>query len=102
MNLVDVHAHLDTDVFNDDIDEVIQRAVDSGVKAIITNGLNPDSNRKTLELASRFEIVKAALGIYPIDALAQEAEPGEYTGKIEPFDVDEEIKFINQKTKTIF
>ena len=101
MNLVDVHAHLDTEVFKDDMDDVIKRAEDNGIKAIISNGINPESNRISLELADKYEIVKAALGIYPIDALAQEAETGEYSGKIKPFDVDEEIKFIQENKDRI-
>jgi len=66
--LVDVHCHLDDAQFND-LDEVIERAKKAGVVAIINNGINKHSNRKALELASKYDIVKPALGFYPHVAL---------------------------------
>ena len=69
MLLVDAHAHLDHCKFEKDLDEVIQRARDNDVKAIINNGISPEKNRITLELAEKYDIVKAALGLYPIEAL---------------------------------
>ncbi|MFH1439876.1 MAG: TatD family hydrolase [Candidatus Woesearchaeota archaeon] len=95
MMLVDVHAHLYTKQYKDDIDEVIKRAENAGVKAIIAAGVDPDTNRRTLELADRYDIVKVALGIYPPDALEKE------TNKKLSFDVDEELKFIESKKKEI-
>ncbi|MBI3032988.1 TatD family hydrolase [Candidatus Woesearchaeota archaeon] len=87
MLLVDVHAHLDHPFFEKDLDEVIDRAKKIGVKAIITNGVNPDSNKRVLELAKKYDIVKAALGMYPIDALQKEAETGEAPWLQKPFTV---------------
>ncbi|MBT5022431.1 TatD family hydrolase [Candidatus Woesearchaeota archaeon] len=96
--LVDVHTHLDYHVFEKDIDQVIERAKAAGVKRIITNGIDAQTNRKALELASRFDIVEAALGIYPQDALAAEVdEESENPLKVKPFDVDEELEFIKKQ-----
>ena len=69
MNLVDVHCHLTHEKFEKDLDEVISRAKKAGVKAIICSGVNPADNKKVLEIAKKYDIVKASLGIYPIDAL---------------------------------
>lgn len=67
MLLVDVHAHLD--IFGEEErKEAIERAAAAGVKAIINNGIDAASNRKSLELQQRFKIVKAALGLYPTEA----------------------------------
>ena len=63
--LIDIHAHLDLKYFENDLDNVLERAKKNNVKLIINNGLNPESNRKTLELSKKYEIIKAALGIYP-------------------------------------
>lgn len=101
MILIDVHNHLDHDFFKEDLDEVIQRAKQAGVKAIITNGLDPDTNRKSLELADKYDIVKAALGIYPPESLEKESETGEHTRPTVEFDIDEEIKFIEQNKDNI-
>ncbi len=101
MLLVDVHAHLDHVDFKEDLDLVIQRAKQAGVKAIISNGINPETNRSTLEIAKKYDIVKAALGIYPIDALQKESEIGECPLKPNVFDVDKEIKFIEANKNKI-
>lgn len=87
MILIDVHAHLDHPFFEKDLDEVIDRAKKIGVKAIITNGVNPESNKRVLSLAKKYDIIKAALGMYPIDALQREAETGEAPWLQHPFTV---------------
>lgn len=69
MLLVDVHAHLDLKEFDSDLDDVIKRAEKAEVKAIISNGINYKSNRKTMELSKKYKIVKPALGLYPDDAI---------------------------------
>lgn len=99
---VDCHSHLDHEQFKADIDAVILSAKAAGIKRIITNGINPETNRLSLKLAEKYDIVKAALGIYPIESLAVEAAEGEYALAIKPFDIDEEIGFIkSQKDKII-
>lgn len=67
--LVDIHAHLTHELFKNDLNEVIERAKKVGLKAILVSGINPQDNRKVLELIKKYDILKASLGIYPIDAL---------------------------------
>lgn len=98
--IVDVHAHLDHADFSKDLDQVIERAMKAGVKAIITNGINPETNRKTLELARKYDIIKASLGIYPIDVLQKDIQEG-YPLKDDQFDVDSEIDFIRKNRTRI-
>lgn len=87
--LVDIHAHLDFKDFDEDRGEVIKRASGKDVIFIINNGTNPETNRKTLELASEYHIVKPALGIYPTDAVNLSDE-----------ELDNEFKFI-EKSKPV-
>ncbi|MBW2973435.1 TatD family hydrolase [Candidatus Woesearchaeota archaeon] len=104
MNLVDVHCHLNHEKFNKDRDEVVQRAKDAGVKAVITSGVNVPTNREVLELAKKYDVVKCTLGIYPIDALNIKIDALDEVGltrQAEPFDVDKELKFILSKKKDI-
>lgn len=101
MILVDVHAHLDHVRFKNDLDQVIQRAKQAGVKAIITNGIDPETNRATLEIAKKYDIVKPALGIYPVDALRREAETGEHHKTPPPFNFDKELEFIEQNKEIV-
>tara|TARA_Y100000310_G_C20576456_1_gene760661 strand:+ start:425 stop:1165 length:741 start_codon:yes stop_codon:yes gene_type:complete len=67
--LVDAHCHLTFKDFDKDLDQVIKRFKSLGGGAIICNGSDPESNKATLELAKKYKIVKAALGLYPSDAL---------------------------------
>ena len=83
--LVDIHAHLDFKDFDNDRDDVIKRASDADVIFIINNGTSPETNRKTLELSSKYHIVKPALGIYPTDAV-----------KLSDDELDNEFKFIEK------
>lgn len=92
MILVDVHAHLE---LIKDLDKVIENSKKTGVKAIITNGVNPETNRKSLEISEKYDIVKPALGIYPMDALSRE------TKSLNVFDVDKEIDFIKKNKNKI-
>jgi len=90
MLLVDVHAHLDLKEFDSDLDEVINRAQKAGIKVIINNGLNPESNRKTLELSKKYHIIKPALGLYPDDAI-----------KLTEKQIQEELNFIEKNKEKI-
>jgi len=70
--LFDVHAHLTSEKFNLDVDQVIARAAARGVTTIVSNGLNLADNQRVLELAERYEQVKPAIGFYPVDAVLPE------------------------------
>ncbi|HET8776716.1 MAG TPA: TatD family hydrolase [Candidatus Limnocylindria bacterium] len=67
--LVDSHAHLQHPRFDDDRDEVIQRALDAGVERIMVPGWDIPSSEAALRLAARHpEVVHAAVGVHPHDA----------------------------------
>jgi TatD DNase family protein len=83
MELIDVHAHLSYEGLIERIDEVISKCKDVGVKVIINQGTEPESNRKSLELAGKYDIVKPALGFYPTHI-------AEYSGE----DIEKELDFI--------
>lgn len=62
--LVDTHCHVLSEYYND-IEDVIKRAMDNGVGAIIVNGYNMKSNKEVLELVKKYDIVYGAIGIHP-------------------------------------
>ena len=68
---VDIHCHLDA---LKDPEQVVNRAVEAGVSLILTNGLNKENNEQALALQNRFSSVRAALGLYPNDAIALSGE----------------------------
>ncbi len=66
---IDAHAHLDDRRFDDDRDEVIARAKQAGLKAILTVGCwnEKDGLDKVVEIA-KDPFIKLAAGIHPHEA----------------------------------
>jgi TatD DNase family protein len=75
---VDSHAHLDGERFDSDREEVIARARESGVSAIVAigNGDGPAQVDCGIRLAEKYEFIYATLGIHPHEAKL--AEEGAY------------------------
>ncbi|HHB90547.1 MAG TPA: TatD family deoxyribonuclease [Anaerolineae bacterium] len=65
--LIDSHCHLDLPHFDEDRDEVIARAREAGVVAMVTQGVDLPSSRRAIALAERYPEVYAAVGIHPND-----------------------------------
>lgn len=105
MRLVDVHAHLNHERFRKDLPAVLKRAQATGVKTIICAGVNPPANREVLALAEKYDIVKAACGLYPVDVLGMRVDKLDEIGlpKVDgPIDEDKELAFIKKnKDKVI-
>ena len=76
MEWIDTHCHLDEDAFQQDCHDVIQRAVDSGVVAMVAIGITLDSCRRVLDLADRYPAVYATVGLHPNYVAA--AAPGDW------------------------
>ncbi|MCD6376828.1 MAG: TatD family hydrolase [Caldisericaceae bacterium] len=64
---VDTHAHLDFDLFDEDRELVIQRAIENKVAGIISIGVDLESSKRAVELADKYAIVFAAVGIHPTE-----------------------------------
>ena len=97
MNYVDVHAHLIHPAFAGEEDQVAERARAAGVTRVIVNGLEPRSNRAVLELCARHDNLLPALGIYPVEAIAQRIDRAAWNHPWPPpeaFDADAEVDFI--------
>ncbi len=68
MQLIDTHAHPQTQAFDADRAAVLARARAAGVSTIITVGTDPASNRAALALARAEPGLWATVGIHPHDA----------------------------------
>jgi len=68
--MIDSHAHLDSEKFDSDRKEIIDRAIKSGVSVIINPGAdgNLEELAKPLEIADSFENVFATVGVHPQEA----------------------------------
>jgi len=66
--LIDTHAHIDTEAFDEDRELVIQRAVDEGVEAIIIPAIEHKDFARVLEVAETHNNIFCAMGIHPHNA----------------------------------
>lgn len=65
--LIDTHSHIDLPDF-DDLDSVIKKAEEFGVKKIILPSVDRNSFEKVIEISEKYEDVYCALGIHPTEA----------------------------------
>jgi len=99
--LIDIHCHLDHPYFKN-LDKTIENAKKAGVKIILTNGIDHETNKIALNLSKKYDIVKPALGLYPLFGIDTGLREGAYPmDKIIPVDIDNEIKFIKEKKDNI-
>lgn len=68
MFFVDTHCHLNFDVFQQNISQVVERANDAGVNKIVVPGIDVETSIKAVELALKFDNIYAAVGIHPNEA----------------------------------
>jgi TatD DNase family protein len=74
MNLIDTHTHLDFPQFDGDREQVIERAANAGVKAIVNVGTDLASSRAAVALAEAYPQIYAAVGVHPHDAKTMTGE----------------------------
>ncbi|HJS50431.1 MAG TPA: TatD family hydrolase, partial [Pyrinomonadaceae bacterium] len=71
MSIIDSHCHIDGEAFDGDRDEVIERAKEAGVVAMLNVGTgdpHSDDFRKAVAVAEKYENVFASVGVHPHDA----------------------------------
>lgn len=66
--LVDTHAHIDTDRFDEDRDEMLARAKAAGLAAIINMGDSLESSGRSVAMAGQYDMVYTGVGIHPEEA----------------------------------
>jgi TatD DNase family protein len=67
VNYFDTHCHLNHPAFAEDLDDVVKRALDAGIKHILVPGWDLASSMRAVELAEKYEQIIAAVGIHPSD-----------------------------------
>lgn len=66
---IDSHTHLNVEQFEQDQEEVIERARQSGVSAIVNIGFNRETIPTSIELAERYDFIYSTVGWHPNDIL---------------------------------
>lgn len=66
--MIDTHAHIDSDDFNDDLSDVLNRAFESGVENIIIPAIEPKRYERLFEVVSSDDRIYCGLGVHPHNA----------------------------------
>ncbi len=74
MRLIDSHAHLDDEKFNEDREILIEQIKQSGIEKIISAGYSLEGSKQAIELANKYEFIYATAGISPNDIPQTEEE----------------------------
>ncbi len=72
--IIDTHCHLDDNRYINDIDEVLKRAKEQGVKKFIIPGADPKSLKRAVELSEKYSEIYFAVGVHPYDAFSYSRE----------------------------
>ncbi|MFQ5481551.1 MAG: YchF/TatD family DNA exonuclease [Nitrospinaceae bacterium] len=72
--IIDTHAHIDTSAFDEDRDDVIHRARETGVRYIVNVGCDVDSSRRAMELSELHDFIYATAGVHPHDVKSADAD----------------------------
>lgn len=67
--LFDTHVHLNAEQFNEDLQEVIDRAIAEGISNMVVVGFDEETIKKAIELAETYDFIHASVGWHPVDAI---------------------------------
>ena len=65
--IIDSHIHLDDKRYDEDLDEVLNRAREGGVKRFIIPGADPSTLDRAIEISEKHADVYFAVGVHPYD-----------------------------------
>lgn len=68
ISLVDTHAHIDGEDFDEDREDMLARAKQAGVIAVVTFGDTMEASARAVGLAAEHENVFAGVGVHPENA----------------------------------
>lgn len=70
--LVDSHCHLDFNDFEEDFEEILERARTNGVTAMLNAGNNIGELANQLALSEKYPFIYTAVGVHPDNAAEYE------------------------------
>jgi len=72
--MIDTHCHINDKKYELEINDIVLKAIDAGVKKMICVGVDLESSEKSIQIADNFEIVYASVGYHPHES--KDAEKG--------------------------
>ena len=65
MKLIDSHAHLMDEMYEEDLEEVIKRCEDNNIESVINIGYSEETSHRAIELAEKYKWMYAVIGMHP-------------------------------------
>ncbi len=66
---IDTHVHLNAEQYDEDLQEVIDRALAAKVEKMVVVGFDRKTIEKAMKLADEYEFIYAVIGWHPVDAI---------------------------------
>ena len=66
---IDTHVHLNADQYEEDLQEVINRALEANVTKMVVVGFDRKTIEKAMQLAADYPFIYAVIGWHPVDAI---------------------------------
>lgn len=66
---IDTHVHLNADQYDDDLEEVIDRALENNVTKMIVIGFDRKTIERAMALIEKYDFIYAVIGWHPVDAV---------------------------------
>lgn len=73
MRFFDTHAHYNDEVYESNLEEVLQKCKEAGVDKIVNVGYNKESSDKALLLSEKYDDMYAVIGVHPHDVFKDKA-----------------------------
>ncbi|WP_102273320.1 TatD family hydrolase [Cytobacillus massiliigabonensis] len=72
--LFDTHVHLNADQYKEDLEEVINRALNEGISQMVVVGFDRPTIERAMELVEKYDFLYASVGWHPVDAIDMKDE----------------------------
>lgn len=92
MKLIDSHAHLDDEKFNEDRDEVLER-IKNKMDFVVNIGCDLETSQASFDFAKKYDFIYAVVGMHPIYT---DKYNDEFEKKLEDFLKDEKVLAIGE------
>ncbi|KUF32191.1 MULTISPECIES: TatD family hydrolase [Lysinibacillus] len=66
---IDTHVHLNADQYEEDLQEVIDRALEARVEKMVVIGFDRKTINRTMQLIEQYDFVYGVIGWHPVDAI---------------------------------
>ncbi|MCJ0968289.1 TatD family hydrolase [Mammaliicoccus sciuri] len=67
--LIDTHVHLNADQYDEDLQEVIDRALEEDIDRMFVVGFDTNTIERTMKLIDQYDFIYGIIGWHPVDAI---------------------------------